>query len=384
MATAPLTVMQIVPALDRGGAELCAVECSAALVKRGHRSLVVSAGGRLVERLEAEGGRHSTMELGKKSPWTLLQVGRLRDLLREQAVDLVSVHSRMPAWVAWLAWRGMPQPSRPRLVTTIHGLNSVNWYSKIMTHGEVVIAVSQCCRDYVLASYPDTDPTKIITIQRGIDSQESPFGYQPPAEWHREWQKNYPQLAGRFAVLIAGRLTRLKGHFDFLQAVQKLKLAGVPVHGLIAGSADPRRHQYADSLHREVERLQLQQEVTFLGHRRDLREVMSVSDAVVSTTHNPPESFGRTILEAVKLGRPAVGYDHGGVAEVLSRVYPAGRVPVGDTTALAERLAAIYRGEVPPPQPTTEFELATQLNLEIDLYERLVTERSSRVGTTHE
>jgi glycosyltransferase involved in cell wall biosynthesis len=380
MSAASLTFLQILPALDRGGAELCAVECSAALVQRGHRSLVLSAGGRLVEHLEAEGGQHITMELGKKTPWTLLKVGRLRKLLMEQAVDLVSVHSRMPAWVAWLAWRGMPQQTRPRLVTTVHGLNSVNWYSKVMTHGEVVVAVSECCREYVLTSYPGTDPNKIITIQRGIDSHEYPFGYQPPTEWHEQWQKNYPQLAGRFLVLIAGRLTRLKGHFDFLQAIQHLKLAGVPVHGLIAGSADPRRQQYADSLHREVERLQLQQEVTFLGHRSDLREVMSVSDAIVSTTHNPPESFGRTILEAVKLGRPAVGYNHGGVAEVLSGVYPAGRVAVGDTIALAERLAAIYRGEVPPPQPTTEFELATQLNLEIELYERLVAERSRRTG----
>ena len=36
-----------------------------------------------------------------------------------------------------------------------------------------------------------------------------------------------------------------------------------------------------------------------------------------------------------------VGYQHGGVGEILGHVYPGGRVPVGDTGAVADRLAAI-------------------------------------------
>src|SRR5690606_24412195 len=145
-----------------GGVERGTLEISRALVARGHRSIVFSAGGRLVEQLVSAGGEHISINLGKKSPFTLLQATRLKRILSDTQPHLVHVRSRMPAWVTLLAWKMIPEIRRPRLVTTVHGLNSVNWYSKVMTYGERVITVSDCCRDYVLQNYPGTDPAKVI------------------------------------------------------------------------------------------------------------------------------------------------------------------------------------------------------------------------------
>ncbi|MGI9428331.1 MAG: glycosyltransferase family 4 protein [Bythopirellula sp.] len=369
-----LTVMQVLPELDGGGVERGTLEISKALVARGHRSLVVSAGGRLVEQLTGQGGQHLTLDLSRKSPLTLLKTSKLRRLMTEQQVDLVHVRSRMPAWVTLSAWKSMPPAARPRLLTTVHGLNSVNFYSKVMTYGERVIAVSHCCRDYVLSNYPDTDPDKVIVVHRGVDSAQFPFGHQPPESWRNTWHAEFPQLSDQFVVLLPGRLTRFKGHFDFLQVIRQLIQRELPVHGLIVGGEDPRRQAYAQSLYEEVENLQLAERVTFTGHRSDIREVMCVADAVVSTSIQPPESFGRTVLEAVRLGRPTIGYAHGGVGEVLSTVYPAGKVPLQDTAAMAEKLTQVYRGELSPPEPTEEFELSRMVEKEIDLYEAMVRE----------
>src|SRR5690606_5049005 len=101
-----------------------------------------------------EGGEHLTLDIGKKNPFTLLRAPQLKKLIVNLSADLVHVRSRMPAWVTMAAWKFMPRHQRPRLVTTVHGLNSVNWYSKVITYGECVIAVSDCCRDYVLRNYP--------------------------------------------------------------------------------------------------------------------------------------------------------------------------------------------------------------------------------------
>ena len=369
-----LTVVQILPALESGGVERGTLEVSDALVARGHRSIVVSAGGRLVERLLSEGGEHLTLDLGKKSPRTLLKAGKLKSFLEQSRADLVHVRSRMPAWVTLAAWKRMPLVQRPRLITTVHGLNSVNAYSRVMTYGERVIAVSHCCRDYVLKNYPATDPTKVIVIHRGVATSEFPYGFQPSVEWLARWYEEYPQLKGPFVVLLPGRLTRFKGHFDFLQVISKLKAQGIPVHGLIVGGVDPNRRQYADSVIHEVDRLGLGNYVTLAGHRSDLREIMCASSAVVSTSIKPPESFGRTVLESIKLGRPTVGYDHGGVGEVMAKIYPEGRVPLEDTDAMAEKLTSVFRGEFAPPASTDEFDLQTLLAQEIDLYELLVAE----------
>ena len=51
-------MIQLVPALDAGGAERSALEIGRALVAAGHRSIVVSTGGRMVARLVAEGSEH--------------------------------------------------------------------------------------------------------------------------------------------------------------------------------------------------------------------------------------------------------------------------------------------------------------------------------------
>ncbi|NEL79942.1 MAG: glycosyltransferase family 4 protein, partial [Xanthomonas perforans] len=53
-----LTVVQLLPALQSGGVERSTLEIAAALVRAGHRAVVVSAGGRLVQPLLEAGGEH--------------------------------------------------------------------------------------------------------------------------------------------------------------------------------------------------------------------------------------------------------------------------------------------------------------------------------------
>ena len=80
-----LTVVQLIPALQSGGAERSALEVARALVTAGHQSIVISAGGRLVPQLEAEGSRHITLDIGRKSLRSLMKVGELRRVLRSFA-----------------------------------------------------------------------------------------------------------------------------------------------------------------------------------------------------------------------------------------------------------------------------------------------------------
>src|ERR1700722_12257345 len=116
-----LTVVQLIPALRSGGAERSALEIARALVQAGHRSVVISAGGRLVEQLKAEGSEHVTLDIGSKSLRTLTRLGALRRVLRELKPDIVHARSRLPAWMGWWALKGMTR--RPHFITTVHGLN---------------------------------------------------------------------------------------------------------------------------------------------------------------------------------------------------------------------------------------------------------------------
>lgn len=344
--TRRLVVVQLIPALNSGGAERSVLEVGRALVAAGHRSVVISAGGRLVAQLEAEGSEHVSLDIGTKTPRTLLRIGALRRRLRELGPDIVHARSRLPAWLGWWALRGMAP--RPHFVTTVHGLNSPGFYSSILLRGERVIAVSQTMRDYVLSHYPWLDPTRVRVIPRGIDPEAFPYGHRPDDAWQRAFFAEFPQLAGAPLLTLPGRGTRLKGHHEAIELLAELKRRGIEARLLLLGVIEPGREAYVEELRRLVRERGLDAQVVLTPPRNDVRDIYAMS-ALVLQLSTKPESFGRTVVEALSLCRPVLGYAHGGVGELLAELYPAGRVPLGDREKLVERAAELLR--VAPPIP---------------------------------
>lgn len=362
-----MKVLQVLPELNAGGVERGTLEIGRYLVEQGHEAIVVSNGGRMVSALVAAGIRHIAMPVHRKGPGALLQIAPFRRLLESERPDILHIRSRLPGWIAWLAWRKLDPRTRPRLVSTVHGCYSVNFYSAVMTRGERLVAVSETVRDYVLTHYPRTPPERIRVIPRGIEPTEYPRGYRPGAGWLQAWQAEYPVLAGRRLLTLPGRVSRLKGHEDFLEILMRLVQAGASVHGLIVGETAPNKTAYRRELETRARRLGLTERVTFTGHRSDLREILAISDVVFSLSHQP-ESFGRTTLEALALGRPVVGYDHGGVGEQLRALFRAGAVQPGHVEAAAEIASSLLRNPQTPTLVGLPFTLQAMCRATLEVY----------------
>ena len=363
-----LKIAQILPALESGGVERGTLEVARELAKQGHRSYVISTGGRLVEQLQRDGSTHVSMSVKNKSPLTLLTVPRLRRWLLENPVDILHARSRLPAWIAWLALHGLPANKRPHFITTCHGAHSVNRYSAIMARGEKVIAVSEFIREYLIDNY-GLEQEAITLIPRGVDSQEFPFGYRPTDDWMDAWQNTYPQLKDVPVLTLAGRLTRLKGHEAFIRLIASLNQSGNKVYGLIVGGEDPKRLAYAREI-RELAASLAGENIIFTGMRTDIRDIYAVSDIVYSLS-SKPESFGRTVLEAIKLGRPVIGYDHGGVSEILRATFPQGLVAPQDAECLLKNTQNIL-SEQPVLEATAKFDIQSTMDKTLDLYKSVV------------
>ena len=363
----PLTVLQTLPALQTGGVERGTIDVAAELVRRGHRSLVMSAGGALTAELRAGGSSHYAWPIGKKSPFTLLLANRLRRFLQEEKVDILHARSRLPAWVSYLAWKNIPAENRPVFITSVHGPYRVGRYSAVITRGQKMIAISRYIHDYIMSNYPGVDPGKVSIIQRGVDPGRFPCGYRPAETWLERWRMDRPWLHDKALVTLPGRITRWKGHTDFIDVIGRLKQAGLHVHGLVAGGAEPRRERFLKELMRSVDKRGLGNDISFLGQRDDLREVLSVSDVVLSLA-NIPEAFGRTALEALSLGRPVVGYAHGGVEEVLEEMQPDGLVEPGNTAAATGKVLDFLKVR-PHIAPNRTFTLERMLDKTLALYE---------------
>ena len=363
-------VVQILPALDAGGVERGTLEIGAALSRAGHRSTVISSGGRLVPALAAGGSRHVEMPVHAKRLASLSQVGALRNVLSGLDADIVHARSRLPAWLAWFAIRRLPVDRRPRFVTTVHGLYTVNAYSAIMTRGERVIAISAAVRDYVLARYPRCDPEAVRLIHRGVDAAAFPRGHVPPAAWCDGLRREFPELEGKRLLVLPGRLVRWKGGLTFLRLLAELAPGRKDVHGVLAGGPDREGSAFPAELERTRRRLGLDDRVTLAGHRSDLREWLATAELCFNlSTH--PEPFGRTVIEALSLGTPVVAFDSGGPAETVRACFPEGLVADGDFDGLVERAAELLDGDIPEVRPCP-FDLARMQEETLAVYSELV------------
>ncbi|HXD37560.1 MAG TPA: glycosyltransferase [Rhodanobacter sp.] len=362
-----LTVVQLIPAMHAGGAERSALEISRALVQAGHRSVVISAGGRLVAQLLADGGEHITLDIGRKSLLTLLRLGKLHRVLRQLRPDIVHARSRLPAWMGWWAMKGLSP--RPHFITTVHGLNSPSRYSAILLRGERVVAVSQTLRDYVLSHYRWLEPGRVRVIPRGIDPEAFPYGHRADDGWKTSFFSEYPSLMGAPLLTLPARGTRLKGHHDAIELVADLKGRGIDTRLLLLGVIEPGREAYVAELNELIRARGVGAQVVLTPQRDDVRDIYAVSTLILQLS-NQPESFGRTVVEALSLCRPVLGYAHGGVGELLAELYPAGRVPPGDRERLAERAAELLR-VAPPIPPLQSYRLADMQGSTLALYQEV-------------
>ncbi|MGI8561702.1 MAG: glycosyltransferase family 4 protein [Luteimonas sp.] len=330
----PRTVVQLLPALESGGVERSTIEIAEALLRAGHRAVVVSAGGRLLRDLEATGAEHVALDIGRKSLLTLRHVRALRALFQRERVDIVHARSRLSAWLGWRALRGLPAARRPRFVTTVHGLNSPSRYSAIMARGERVVCVSETVRDYVLRHYPATDAAKLRVVPRGIDPAAFPLAPSPDTAARARVARLHPQLEGDGPLLLLpGRGTRLKGHADAIALLAVLRADGMDARLWMPGARDPQRAAYVAELEAQARALGVAPQVAITPPTAAIAEAYAASDLVLQLSRKP-ESFGRTVIEALATGRPVLGWAHGGVGELLQALQPPGAVSPFDTGAL--------------------------------------------------
>jgi glycosyltransferase involved in cell wall biosynthesis len=333
------TLLQVVPELDTGGAEQTTIDVAHAVVRAGGKALVATRGGRMAARLQADGGRLAQMPVQTKNPLVMLgNAARLVDLTRKEKVSIVHARSRAPAFSAlWAA-----QTTETPFVATYHGVyNAKNglkrWYNAIMTRGDLVIANSDYTRDHVLAEH-HLDPDRIVSIPRGVDLERFNPSWVTPdrvAALRDAW--GISETDRRTKLLLAGRLTRIKGHLLIVEAAMRLKARGKDFVIIFAGD-DQGRTEYRQEVEAAIANAGLSEQVKLVGHCDDMPAAYMVCDiAMLPTTK--PESFGRTAVEPQVMGKPVLASDHGGTTETVLSGETGWLVKVDDPEAWTVAMA---------------------------------------------
>lgn len=328
----PMTVLQVLPALDSGGVERGTIDVDKALTTAGHRALVASRGGRLATGL---GQRHITLPLDSKNPYTICRnAGRLAAVIKEHNIDVVHARSRASAWSAWLAVRRTGRV----FVTTFHaaygaGSSLKRRYNAVMGYGTRVIAISRFIQSHITSTY-GVPAKRIALIPRGVDlARFTPHGIHPSrvVALAQRWQLD----ECRPVLLLPGRLSRIKGHMMLIAALDMLR--DMPFQCLMVGEAGD-NDRYQRELEAAINAGNHQGRLRLVGHCDDMPAALRLADAVLNLSQ-VPEGFGRVMAETLAMERPLIATSLGAAPEIVDDDW-GWLIPHDEPLALAHAIRA--------------------------------------------
>ena len=328
-------VLQVLPELNQGGVELGTIEIATELQKQGIKNFVASAGGRMAYNLDRIKVPHFTLPLKTKNPIKLwLNYRRLVKIIKENGINIVHARSRAPAWSAYWA----AKKTGAKYLTTFHGTYGLGpkgikkAYNKVMTYGDLVIAISNHIKEHILKNYK-CDESKIRLIHRCVNMENFDIN-NISAERMIKLMEEHHLPEDKPIILLIGRLTRWKGQKLLIEALEKIKEKDF--FCVFVGD-DQGRTYYTEELKETIVQKGMEGRFSFIRHISDVPAMMMISDVVVSASIEP-EAFGRIAAEGEAMGRIVVASNIGGSLENLVDGKTGKHFVSGDAQSLAEAL----------------------------------------------
>ncbi|MEK6611806.1 MAG: N-acetyl-alpha-D-glucosaminyl L-malate synthase BshA [Gemmatimonadota bacterium] len=263
-------------------------------------------------------------------PYDLALAVRMHEVATQQKLDLLHVHYAIPhATSAWLAKQMLLEAGvRLPVVTTLHGTDitivgqdhSYHAITKFsIEKSDHVTAVSHYLKDETLRAF-GCDNRRVEVIPNFVD----------PAVFDRARYDGALRLQlgnGRKVLMHISNFRPVKRVTDVVQIFAAVRRE-IPSVLVMVGDGPER-----SAAEEEARRLGVEADVRFLGKIDDVAPLLASADMYLLTTDR--ESFGLSALEAQACGVPVLGYDVGGLPEVVQSGVTGHLGVVGDVVGMA-------------------------------------------------
>ena len=310
-------IIQIIPNMEIGGAEKTVLEIGSYLKNTHYEPIVLTSGGRMIERLKEKEIKVLKRKIDQKNPYKIFtNINKFKNLFLENKVSLVHARSRAPAWSAYYASKKLNIP----FITTWHGHAEESSlfkkkYNSIMLKGNAVIANSKYTAKKISENYK-YDISNIDIIPRGVNSSdyaESNFSEQEILDLKRKWIIKDDQKV----ILLPARYTRWKGHELAIRACSKIieENPKLNISIIFIGNKEG-NERYIKNLEQLSNTLGLSNYIKILGNFENMALAYHVSDIILYPSIIP-EPFGRVPIEAQAAGKIIIASNNGGMTETI-------------------------------------------------------------------
>lgn len=269
----------------------------------------------------------------------LAGVARIKAVVAEEDYDLVHVHTPIAAFVTRYALKDI---TKTKVIYTAHGFHFYRGGNPVKNAIFLCLEkLAGAWTDYLVVinhedeaaakKYNFLPPEKIYyTRGIGVDTNYYADRQVTPTEVSQIRQELNLAPSDTLLLCIA-EFTPRKRHQDLLTAMAK---ADTPqIHLALAGSG-----KLQPAMTALAQKLNIEQQVHFLGYRRDIPALIQAAEAVILVSQQ--EGLPRSIMEAMCLATPVIGSNIRGTQDLLADGCGL-IVPLGDTDALATAIKQI-------------------------------------------
>ena len=222
-----LKVLQVIPKLGYGGAEIGCYDLAHYLYENDCSSYIVTSGGTLTKYINRKKVKLIRLPVQSKNPiLILLNAIILTIIILILNINIVHARSRAPAWSCLIATKITGR----KFVTTFHGTfnfksNVKKFYNSVMVRSNLIIAGSNFIFSHINENYSKylKPEKKFLVIFRGINTDyydPKKIKEQDEVQLINKWKIDKEKKV----IILPARITAWKGHEIFLEALNKLKI----------------------------------------------------------------------------------------------------------------------------------------------------------------
>ena len=362
-------ILQIIPTLDRAGAEkqMCLLAQGLPRDRFDVHVCTLTRSGPLAVQLEEAG--ISTHLISKRWKLDPLAFMRLKKHIAAVRPDLI--HTWLFAADAYGRAAGMAAGVKH----FVCGLRCVDpWKS-----GYELMIDRRLARgtDRIVANSPGV---RDFYIKKGLPAEKMTVIYNAAVPVESLPRTTRRQLLGRLGLPDDARLIGIIGRFwpqkrikDAIWATDLLKVVRDDVHLLVIGDGPQR-----DRLLKYRRQIEITDKVHFLGERSDVASLLPHFDVLWSTSGYEGQS--NAVMEAMSAGVPVVGTDIPGTRDLVVEGETGYLVPVGDRAALARAAQRVIDnpqlagrlGQASRQRMATQFSVQKMIESYATLYDEVL------------
>lgn len=138
---------------------------------------------------------------------------------------------------------------------------------------------------------------------------------------------------------IVGQVKPSKGQFDAVRAIAQLRKQGIRAQLAIIGAHEDKA--YVQDIQRFIEKNKLSNDVCLVGHVPNPADITHQADIVLVTSMK--EAFGMVTLEGMLLGKPVIGTNTAGTAEIIKDTAVGALYEAGNVAELAAKISELAK-----------------------------------------